>query len=147
MEALIRRAGREDLPKLVAFLKKAGLGTDGVAESIEYFLMMEDERGGIKASLGIQPSGNTGLLRSLVLTPGIAERDLFTLVEQIFVLAKDKKLTSLYMATNKEGSIRLFNLLGFLPIPAKDLPVEISELDHVKRIFSVDKSIFLAFKL
>jgi N-acetylglutamate synthase-like GNAT family acetyltransferase len=146
MKAVIRRANQSDLPKMMSFLKQAMLGVEGVAESIEYFILMEDQEGRIKATIGIQPVGECGLLRSLVMTEGMNEKDLFFLIEQIFVLAKDRNMKSLYMAT-KENSIHLFTMLGFIQVVTKDLPEQLKNNEHIQHLLSVDNSCFMSINL
>ena len=81
MQALIRRANREDLGSLRAFLARAGLGTDGLTEeTIDYFLLLEQEDGRLKGSLGMEAFTEFGLLRSLVVSPGQAEKEIFVLL-------------------------------------------------------------------
>jgi N-acetylglutamate synthase-like GNAT family acetyltransferase len=146
MEALIRCAGKEDEKKLTAFLEKANLGTDGISESINYFLLMEDEEQNIKATLGIEPLGSVGLLRSLVLSERASEKDLLLLVEQILRLARERELNSLYLATNKKGSSEFFKLLGFQDEKGA-LPEDLCRSAHVQHILTVDNFSFLKLSL
>jgi N-acetylglutamate synthase-like GNAT family acetyltransferase len=146
MEALIRCAQKEDGKKLTAFLEKANLGTDGISESINYFLLMEDEEQNIKGTLGIEPLGSVGLLRSLVLSEKASEKDLLLLVEQILRLARERELTSLYLATNKKGSTEFFKLLGFQDEKGA-LPEELFRSAHVQHILTVDNFSFLKLSL
>ncbi|MBU8881043.1 hypothetical protein BGM26_19155 [Bacillus sp. FJAT-29790] len=143
MEACIRCAKVEDVTRLAAFLEKANLSTDGIKESIDYFLMMESDFGDIKATLGIEPLGKIGLLRSLVMTPDVSEKDLFILFEQILILARDRQLTALYLATNKKSSLEFFRLMGFVQEETNGLPEALYGSVHVKYILTVDNSHFL----
>ncbi|MGD6842275.1 GNAT family N-acetyltransferase [Bacillus infantis] len=142
METMIRCAQKEDENKLAAFLEKANLGTEGIADSINYFLLMEDEELNIKATLGIEPLGSVGLLRSLVLSEKASEKDLLLLVEQILRLARERELESLYMATNKKGAAEFFKLLGFQD-EKSELPEELYRSSHVQHILTVDNFTFL----
>ena len=102
MQALIRRANKEDLGSLIAFLARAGLGTDGLTEeTIDYFLLLEQEDGSLKGSLGMEAFTEFGLLRSLVVSPGQAEKEIFVLFDQMVQLAKEKGMNGLFLATNK----------------------------------------------
>ncbi|MFL6562718.1 MAG: hypothetical protein ACJ8MO_42295, partial [Bacillus sp. (in: firmicutes)] len=88
MQALIRRANKQDLGSLRAFLSRANLGTDGLTdETIDYFLLLENEDGTLKGSLGMEAFTEFGLLRSLVVTPGQAEKEIFVLFDQMVQLA------------------------------------------------------------
>src|SRR4051794_9177060 len=80
MQSLIRRANKQDLGSLKDFLSRAKLGTDGLTdETVDYFLLLENEDGTLKGSLGMEAFTDFGLLRSLVVTPGQAEKEIFVL--------------------------------------------------------------------
>jgi N-acetylglutamate synthase-like GNAT family acetyltransferase len=147
METIVRCAQVEDTNKLISFLEEANLGIDGIKESIEYFLLMEDEAGKIQATLGIEPLGKQGLLRSLAVTPRASENDLLIIFEQMLKLAKEKELESLYLATNKQSSLSFFSVLGFEKEEEENLPQELFASDHVKHILTVDKSLFMVLRL
>ncbi|WP_026572668.1 GNAT family N-acetyltransferase [Bacillus sp. UNC438CL73TsuS30] len=148
MQALIRTATKQDLGKLRDFLIRANLGTDGLTdETIEYFLLLENADGQLKGTLGIEAFDGFGLLRSLVVTPGQAEKEIFILVEQMMKLAKEKGMESLFLATNKRAALPFFNLLGFQEIERMRLPSELNGSEHIRHILNVDNSIFLKFSL
>lgn len=147
MQQVVRSAGMEDIPSLIAFLEYAGLGTGGVADSIDYFLIMEDEIGQIMATIGIEPYGQTGLLRSLVLTSGATEKEFFLLFEQIMLLAKDKGLMDIFSATNKEGARMLVEQLGFQQRSKEELPQILFQSEHLQHILTVDNSVFLKLSI
>ncbi|MFE8701865.1 hypothetical protein ACFYKX_14790 [Cytobacillus sp. FJAT-54145] len=147
MEKIVRCGQVEDINKLVAFLEKAGLSTEGVAESIDYFLILEDEQGNINATLGIEPLGNIGLLRSLVMTTKASENELFTIFEQMLLLAREKQIQSLYLATNKAGSLQFFDLMGFVKEEKAQLPEELLHSEHVRHILTVDNSVFMKLNM
>ena len=147
METIIRCAQAEDITSLELFLEEAGLSKDGVKESIEYFLLMENHLGEIKATLGIEPLGKVGLLRSLAMRPDRTEKDLFLLFEQILILARDRQISTLYLASNKKNSLEIFNLLGFTEEIIESLPVELFQSEHVKHILTVDNSFFLKLSI
>ncbi|CAM3603695.1 GNAT family N-acetyltransferase [Cytobacillus oceanisediminis] len=144
---VVRCAQLEDADRLTAFLEAANLSTDGIKDAIEYFLIMENESGDIKATLGIEPHGEVGLLRSLVMSASASEKDLFVLFEQILILARDRNLHSLYLASNKRNSLDFFRLLGFKQEETKQLPEVLFESDHVKHILTVDNSFFLKLSM
>ncbi|MDF1508225.1 hypothetical protein PZE06_08505 [Robertmurraya sp. DFI.2.37] len=147
MEALIRCARMTDKDRLIAFLEKANLGTDGVEDAIEYFLILEDEDEQIQATIGIEPLGTYGLLRSLAMTQKLSENELLFLLEQMLKLAREKKLESLYLATNKRSSLSLFSVLGFEREDKENLPNGLFASEHVKHIMNVDNSLFMRLKL
>lgn len=147
METMIRMATEQDLTSLVDFLEKANLGTEGLVETIEYFLVMEDENSRLRATLGVEPFGVNGLLRSLVVSAGMTENDILMLFEQILRLAKEKGLSTLFLATNKLGSVAFFEMLGFTMVEEKELPEDLYQSEHIKNILGVDNSLFLKFSM
>lgn len=148
MHALIRCAKQEDLGNLREFLTRANLGTDGLNEkTVEYFLLLEDLDGGIKGTLGIEAFGEHGLLRSLVVSPGKADQDIYILIHQMMKLAKEKGLVSLFLATNKGVALPFFELLGFKSVNRDELPAEFSSSEHIRHVLNVDNSLFLRISL
>jgi N-acetylglutamate synthase-like GNAT family acetyltransferase len=148
MQALIRCATKEDLGTLREFLTRANLGSDGLTEeTVEYFLLLEDEDGSIKGTLGMENLKDCGLLRSLVVSPGQAEKDIFLLITQMMTLAKEKGMRSLFLATNKSVALPFFELLGFEKVERDLLPAELYSLEHIRHVFNVDNSLFLKFSL
>lgn len=113
MQAVIRCANKEDLNGLREFLTRANLGCEGLSEeTVEFFLLLEDEDGAIKGTLGMEVFAECGLLRSLVVSPGQAEKDIFLLITQMMQLAKEKGLRSLFLATNKEWRCHFLSCWG-----------------------------------
>jgi N-acetylglutamate synthase-like GNAT family acetyltransferase len=146
MEATIRYANVQDVSKLKNFLTAAKLGTEGISEeSAQYFLLVEDEKRDVKGTLGIEPFGNTGLLRSLVVTPGMAEKEVLALFNQMLLLAKNKEINTLFLATNKQGAVSFFETLGFEKMNGDDLPAELKKSSHIQYVMNVDNSLFLKF--
>ena len=148
MQALIRRAKKEDLDNLRAFLSRANLGTDGLNDdSIDYFLLLEDEGGTLKGSLGMEAFTKFGLLRSLVVSPGQAEKEIFVLFDQMVQLAKEKGMKGLFLATNKSVALPFFELMGFQRARREELPSEFYQSEHIRHVLNVDNSLFLKFSL
>lgn len=148
MEAFIRRANKEDTADLREFLAKAGLGTEGITEeTAEYFLLLENEDKSWRGTLGLEPAGENGLLRSLVVAPAQAKTDIFLLFEQALRLAKEVNIQHLFLASNKSSAISLFELLGFQLIDPNELPASLLVYDHIKHISNVDNLLFLKLSL
>ncbi|WP_066072989.1 GNAT family N-acetyltransferase [Neobacillus soli] len=148
MQALIRRANSQDLSRLREFLSRAKLGTDGLTmDTINYFLLLETEDGTLKGSLGMEAMTEFGLLRSLVVTPGQAEKEIFILFDQMVQLAKEKGLQGLFLATNKSAALPFFELLGFQVVGREELPTEFYHSEHIRHVLNVDNSLFLKFSL
>lgn len=147
MQPNIRFANHGDIEKIKSYLTLAKLATEGIEDYIDYFLLMENARGEILATLGIEPSGSIGLLRSLVMSDKLKEADILLLFDQMLALAKEKSLSTLYLATNKPASVGFFQMLGFRPLDSKAVPEPLTQLNHAKHIFTVDNSIFMELKL
>lgn len=148
MQAVIRCANKEDLSGLREFLTRANLGCVGLTEeTVGFFLLLEDEDGAIKGTLGMEVFTECGLLRSLVVSPGQAEKDIVLLITQMMQLAKEKGLRSLFLATNKGVALPFFELLGFEKVARDQLPAEMYSLEHIRHVFNVDNSLFLKFSL
>ena len=143
MKTTVRIATFEDIDILKAFLDKAKLNTKGINEMIDSFLIMEDEEGQLKATIGMEPFGTSGLLRSLVVTATTSENDLLSLFKEMFLLAKNKEIKELYLATNKLGAMKFVELLGFQPVDNDQIPKVFLSSEHVKHILTVDNSVFL----
>ncbi len=143
MASIIRIAMSGDLDKLTALLEKANLNTNGIGEMLDSFLMMEDEGGGVKATLGMERFGSSGLLRSLVMRADTSENDLLRLFEEMFFIAKGQGVKDLYLATNKLGAMKFVGVLGFQTVDKDQLPMVFTSSEHVKHILTVDNSVFL----
>jgi amino-acid N-acetyltransferase len=145
---MLRRANRKDLDGLKAFLSRAGLGIEGLTEEgAEYFLLLENEDRSWRGTLGIEPYQENGLLRSLVVTSGQAENDIFMLFQQAFLLAKEEKIQHLFLAAKKSVAVPLFQILGFQIITKDELPEALSQSAHINHILNVDNSMFLKYSL
>ena len=140
---IIRRATREDLPRILSFLGQAKMGTNGVEKTIDCFLMIEDEMENLQATIGIEPLGHVGLIRSLVMSTQATEQDFHLLFAQIVLLAQEKEIEDLFLATNKVGAVNLIEQLGFQFVDKKQLPEILFESEHVLHILTVDNSVFL----
>jgi N-acetylglutamate synthase-like GNAT family acetyltransferase len=149
MEAVIRKANQQDLKNLQAFLKRARVGTDGLTiKTVDYFLLLENEEDStICGSLGMEAFNDQGMLRSLVVSPGQAEKEIFILFDQMVKLAKEKGMKSLFLATNKNVALPFFELMGFQKVEQEALPTEFYSSEHIRHVLNVDNSLFLKFSL
>ncbi|MEH7107570.1 MULTISPECIES: GNAT family N-acetyltransferase [Bacillaceae] len=148
MQALIRKGTKEDLNRLRDFLLKAKLGTDGLSEdTIGSFLLLENGKGELVGSLGMEVFERVGLLRSLVVSSGWAEKEILVLFDQMVQLAKERGMESLFLATNKPMAVAFFELMGFQQIRRESLPEELLLSNHIRHVFNVDNSLFFKFTL
>jgi N-acetylglutamate synthase-like GNAT family acetyltransferase len=144
MVTMIRQANKHDLEGLKEYLALAGLSTEGLSEeTASYFLLLENEDCSWRGTLGIEPFSSKGLLRSLVVATEQAHNDILILFQHALVLAKEKNLEDLYMATNKREAVSFFQLLGFQLLVDEELPEDLSQSEHIKRIAAVENSLFL----
>ncbi|WHY77466.1 hypothetical protein QNH20_25970 [Neobacillus sp. WH10] len=148
MEALIRKANKQDLGRLREFLSRANLGTEGLTdETVDYFLLLENEDGTLRGTLGLEAFGENGLLRSLVVSTGQADKEIFVLFDQMVQLAKERGMKSLFLATNKSVALPFFELMGFQRMDREELPGDFYHSEHIRHVLNVDNSLFLKFSL
>jgi len=145
MSLVIRPMEMIDLERAKVFLSRAGLETEGIDESWNYFLLMEDkDLQELKGTVGIEPLGQIGLLRSMVLSQGRAE-DILFLLQQVISLAKKKEMAELYCMVNNKNAVRLIHLLGFKEVKGEDIPTEVKESNYVKKLVPVNNLEFMRF--
>ena len=65
----ITDASPKDLPDILDLLSQVQLPHDGVAENLGAFLVARDESSRLIATIGLEPHGNTALLRSAAVAP------------------------------------------------------------------------------
>jgi N-acetylglutamate synthase-like GNAT family acetyltransferase len=145
LEQYIREAEAKDIKKLESFLTQANVNSDGVADYIDYYSLLETSSGNLKACIGIEPDGSAGLLRSFVLSPGTSQADLLLLFDRVIAVAEKKQLKALYLVTNKEHAAAFFQKMGFLQ--TEELPVSLYKNSHLKQALNVDNSIVMKMPL
>lgn len=65
----ISRAGRADLPELLALLAAVDLPPEGVEEYLDGFMVARDAEGRLVGAIGLERHGSVGLLRSAAVSP------------------------------------------------------------------------------
>ncbi|WP_299746472.1 GNAT family N-acetyltransferase [Rossellomorea sp. y25] len=146
MLKVIRQATQEDIHEVVAFLTKAGLSTEGIKNSVDCFLVVEDSEKQLIGTLGIEVQDKIGLLRSLVVTSSFESEELFALFQEILKLAKEKELTRLYLISNRKASLNFFDLLGFQQ-EKEPFVDELKNFVHAKKLSTVDNCIAMRLDL
>ncbi len=146
MMKVIRRATIEDLEGILAFLDRAELSTDGVEEAIDYFLVMEDSDDTMLGTLGMEIKEGNGLLRSLVVEPGLNTEDLFALFQEILKLAKEKGLQNVFLISNKKASVQFFSLLGFQEVE-KEHSESLGSFEHIQNLSTLHECSVMGLKL
>ncbi|WP_409252257.1 GNAT family N-acetyltransferase [Bacillus sp. SCS-153A] len=142
----IRKAVEKDSQCIKAFLERAGLSSIGVEETVDNFLMVENEKGEIEGTLGLEIQEQSGLLRSLVVKPTMNSEDLFALFQEILQLGKEKQLSTIYLLSNKQASIQFFHILGFKQVDTTVYPEELNNFTHAKALSTVDNPTIMRFE-
>ncbi|HWO98618.1 MAG TPA: acetyltransferase [Bacillus sp. (in: firmicutes)] len=132
MEKIVRLASKNDLDSILAFWQKVDIYVDGIEDYIDNFVLMEDDKEKLLATVGFQSIKENGLLRSLVITPSLRERDIFVLFQAVMAVAEEKGMRHLYLVTNKKVSIPFFQLLNFQEIEYNELPAAIREIHWMR---------------
>ena len=65
----ITEASRDDLRDILDLLSQVQLPHEGVADTLDAFLVARDESSRLVATIGLERHGNTGLLRSAAVAP------------------------------------------------------------------------------
>lgn len=112
----IDRATASDVPAVEALLSAAGLPLDGAREAFELGVVAHrddaDETGDVVAAAAIERYGASGLLRSVVVAPGLRGTGLGRgIVAAAERLALDEGIGNLYLLT--ETAIDWFPRLGY----------------------------------
>ena len=143
----IRTATEQDIEKVRAFLVQAEVSAEGIESIIDHFILLEDARQQILATLGIERIEKDGLLRSLVISPGVDQTNLLTLFKSAISLAKHKEISRLYLATNKQASIQFFTMLGFGQVETNELPVHIIGSNHISQLLEKADPMFMVSQI
>ena len=131
MEKVVRLASKHDLNSILSFWQKVDIQVDGIESYIDNFILMEDDKRQLLATVGFQSIQENGLLRSLVITPTLTERDILLLFQAIMGVAEEKGMSHLYLVTNKAVSVPFFQLLNFQEIEYSELPAAIREINLI----------------
>ncbi|MGF2618246.1 hypothetical protein FZC84_19830 [Rossellomorea vietnamensis] len=142
----IRRALEKDSERIKRFLERAELSTVGIEDSIDNFLIVENEAFEIEGTLGLEILERTGLLRSLVVKPTMDGDDLFALFQNILQLGREKQLSTLYLVSNKQASVQFFHLLGFQQVDKSKCVEELQQFTHAKAVSTVDNCTIMHFQ-
>ncbi|MEK5444875.1 GNAT family N-acetyltransferase [Fredinandcohnia sp. FSL W7-1320] len=143
----IRTATEQDIEKVRAFLVQAEVSAEGIESIIDHFILLEDAEQQILATLGIERIEKDGLLRSLVISPGVDQTNLLTLFKSAISLAKHKEISRLYLATNKQASIQFFTMLGFGQVETNELPVHIIGSNHISQLLEKADPMFMVSQI
>jgi len=128
----LKIAEKQDIERLTMFVEKAGISSEGIADLIDYFVLMENGEKEIVACIGVEPVNNTGLLRSLVVSDKLKQAHIVTLFQSIQTLAEKRGMTNLFLVTNKEASVQFLSLMGFQKLKPDLVPSDMLTIDHMR---------------
>ena len=116
----IRNAEVNDLPAILALLKRAELPTEDVEKFCPYFLVAQiDEK--VVGTAGMEVYGKNALVRSLAVAPEFQKRGIGKqLLNEILVFAKNNGMKEAYLLTHNIQS--LAQKVGFVQITREEVP-------------------------
>jgi len=123
MDAAIAHATPEDLGPVLVLLAEASLPEDGVAEHFEHFLVVRAD-GRVVGAVGMEPYGESALLRSLVVAPERRGHGLgLALTEQLLREARERGVRRVFLLT--DTAAEFFPKFGFKRIPREEANGEV----------------------
>ncbi|MFV8826313.1 GNAT family N-acetyltransferase [Alkalihalobacterium sp. APHAB7] len=129
MSIVIRIAEAKDLLPIQRLVAKAGLTEEGIEKRLDHFLVVETDEKEIVGTVGIEPIGNDGLLRSLVIKSEHWNAKIgLDFLEIALAYAKQKELDQLYLITHR--SLEFFEYLGFKIIEDEHIPEHVENSPH-----------------
>ncbi|MRX71081.1 hypothetical protein GJU40_02715 [Bacillus lacus] len=139
----LKAAEEKDCGRLIDFINKAGVSSEGVEKSPDQFIILENGNHNIVACLGIEIIEGDGLLRTLVVSQHMDQAYILSLFQNILVLCKQKEVRNLYLITNKAAAVDLLYMLGFSTVSTKNLPSHMLQVKHVSKSTEVAGSIVM----
>jgi amino-acid N-acetyltransferase len=128
---MIRQATSADLPRITALLEASSLPTVGVAESLDGFLVGEDN-GEIVGVVGVETCCREyALLRSTAVAPSWRGRGLGRkLVERAIAEAEGRGVNAMYLLTTTAE--QYFPSFGFSKITRDEVPDEVKATEEFR---------------
>lgn len=124
MSIVVRLAKKNDMINMLQLLEKANLNTEGLAENLDNFLVVEDVRQSepyVVGMVGLEIYGDLGILRSLVLRSESWNSKVgVELLSLIIGYGWKKGLREIYLMT--QISQDFFEYWGFVEVTWDDLP-------------------------
>jgi amino-acid N-acetyltransferase len=128
---MISAADPSDLPDVLELLRSSSLPEAGVAGNIESFLVARDEAGRLVGTIGLEVYGEVGLLRSLAVRSDRRSAGVGTeLVERLMVLAREKKIGTVYLLTTTAESY--FPRFGFARVPREQVDSRLAASEELR---------------
>ena len=133
-----------DLPRLESLLQSQGLPADDCRQQLEHFVAVYDGERLIAAG-GLEPAGDCGLLRSLVVAPERRGRGLGRcLTDFLLQRARERNLEAVYLLTETAGGY--FPRHGFEPVERSEVPAAIAATRQFASLCP-DSAICLRYRL
>lgn len=123
-ELFIEPAAAEDYSSVCALLESEQLPISDLRKDMEHFFLaiVGDTAAG---SIGLDPYGASGLLRSMVVLPAFRNMGIAAhLVETLELHAKQQSIKELYLITNTAE--QFFSKMGFRKIQREQLPENVA---------------------
>ncbi|WP_052737968.1 GNAT family N-acetyltransferase [Bacillus sp. SA1-12] len=136
----LKIAEEKDLNRLTSFVEKAGVSSEGFESLIDCIVLMESGEHEVVACIGVEPMGEYGLLRSLVVSDKLKQAHILTLFQSIQALAEQKGINHLFLVTNKDASVQFLSLMGFDEIEQTSIPNQLLSIDHLKGSLEQDNA-------
>lgn len=132
VDASIHPATSDDRTAIVALLEAAGLPHDLPKEILPEFRVLRVE-GSVRGVVGLEPVGQTALLRSLAVDPAVQGQGYGTaLVREAEAHAREQGLDVLYLLTTTAAGF--FAELGYKPAARAEVPSAIAQTDEFARL-------------
>ncbi|TSB44760.1 GNAT family N-acetyltransferase [Alkalicoccobacillus porphyridii] len=141
MTMVFRQAQDRDLLYIQKMLAKAGMKEEDVRNITRFFLVAETIHNDIVGIIGLEPVGEYGLLRSLVLEAGaFTPAKGLGFLEAALAYGRKLELKEVFLLTKQAGAF--FTQLDFKQVEPEEVPIEIKRLSHFQQFEGQDVSIF-----
>ena len=121
----VRKAERDDLPRIESLLEANGLPTDDVAGKLACFRVARADATFVGVG-GVEPHGSDGLLRSVVVTEPYRGRGHGrALCDALEARARDDGIETLYLLTTTAAPF--FDRRGYEPVDREAVPPRIGQ--------------------
>ncbi|PLS18350.1 hypothetical protein CVD28_06675 [Bacillus sp. M6-12] len=143
MNIQFRSTEASDIKELEDFYRIAGISSEGVRENYQFYLLAENEAGKKFAAIGMEPLRQIALLRSFVFDRSFPIERIPAMLQQVLWLAQARGLESVFLATDKESSLFLFETLGFSRKEYDQLPSELFSSSSVTELIHKKSAVFM----
>ncbi|WP_059104146.1 GNAT family N-acetyltransferase [Shouchella shacheensis] len=141
MGMVVRKSEPTDLLPLQRLIAKASKQEEGIEESLDRFLVVENEEGALVGTVGMEKTGAYGLLRSLIVDGNVATGGLMIEFLQVaLAYAKSEEVETVFALS--ANNIALFAPLGFEKVEEEKVPEAIRSLTHFKNVKTADVDVW-----